>query len=268
LTSRFRAVFPNTEKTLIAMVHLPALPGTPLYDAERGIPGAIDWVKRDLQILLPAGFDAVMFCNENDRPYRLNAGLETAAVMSRIVAELVSFDLPFGVDVLWDPACALAVSIATGARFMREVATGVWESDMGLWTPDAAGLLRERRRLDGDDLAVLMNVTPEFASSIGRRSPAEIARSVVVSSLADGILVSGAMAGLEPDLSVLSAVREAVPDDVPVLLNTGAKAGMVRDFLQVADGCIVGSDLKTDGHTWNPVDRERVARFIDAARSA
>jgi uncharacterized protein len=113
-----------------------------------------------------------------------------------------------------------------------------------------------------------MNVTPEFASSIGRRSPAEIARSVVVSSLADGILVSGAMAGLEPDLSVLSAVREAVPDDVPVLLNTGAKAGMVREFLQVADGCIVGSDLKVDGHTWNRVDRERVARFMDAARSA
>lgn len=265
--SRFRAVFPNTEKTLIAMAHLPALPGTPLYDAERGIPGAIDWVERDLEILLPAGFDAVMFCNENDRPYRLSAGLETAAVMSRIVAE-VSSDLPFGVDVLWDPACTLAVAVATGARFMREVATGVWESDMGLWTPDAAALLRERRRLDAGELAVLMNVTPEFASPIGRRSPAEIARSVVVSSLADGILVSGAMAGLEPDLSVLHAVREAVPDDVPVLMNTGAKAGSVRDFLVVADGCIVGSDLKVDGQTWNPVDRERVARFVDAARSA
>src|SRR3984957_5798047 len=159
------------------MAHVPALPGTPLYDAEAGLPGAIGCVRRDVDALLGAGFDAVLFCNENDRPYQLQAGLESAAAMTRVVTECRPDGVPFGVDFLWDARCALAVAAATGASFIREVATGAWESDMGLWSPDAAQLLRERRRLDGQGIGVFMNITPEFASSVGRRHPADIARS-------------------------------------------------------------------------------------------
>jgi predicted TIM-barrel enzyme len=137
---------------------------------------------------------------------------------------------------------------------------------MGLWSPDAASLLRRRRGLDADDLAIFMNVTPEFASSGGRRSPTEVARSVAVSSLPDAILISGPMAGAEPSLSTISDVRRAVPTEVPVLLNTGARADNIADFLRVADGCIVGSSLKVDGYTWNPVDPGRAAAFVRAAR--
>ncbi len=78
----------------------------------------------------------------------------------------------------------------------------------------------------------MMNITPEFASPIGRRSPAEVARSAVVSSLADVILVSGPMAGAEPDRATLTDVREAVAPEVPVLLNTGAKAKTIADHLR------------------------------------
>lgn len=257
--------FPD-RKVLIAMAHVPPLPGTPLYDADAGVQGLIDWVGRDAEILLEAGFDALLFCNEGDRPYELEAGLESAATMARVVTECRPSDRPFGVDFLWDARCALAVAVATGAGFMREVASGVWESDMGLWQPDAAALLRERRRLDAHDLAILMNITPEFASGIGQRTPAQVARSTAVSSLADGILVSGAMAGAEADISTLESVRAAVPAETPVLLNTGARAETIASYLRHCDGCIVGSSLKVDGGTWNPVDRERALRFVEAAR--
>jgi uncharacterized protein len=266
--SRFRRIFPAVSKPLIAMAHVPALPGTPLYDASAGLSGAVSAVRRDVDVLLGAGFDAVMFCNENDRPYQLQAGLESAAAMARVVTECKPAEIPFGVDFLWDARCALAVAVATGASFIREVATGVWESDMGLLSPDAASLLRERRRLDAGELAVFMNITPEFASGIGRREPAEVAASVTVSSLADVILVSGKMAGAVPEVATIASVREAVDPDVPVLLNTGAKAGTIGEYLPYVDGCIVGSSLKVDGYTWNPVDAERAKRFVDAARSA
>lgn len=267
MTDRFRSIF-DAGKPLIAMVHLPPLPGTPLYDADRGVAGMVEDVGRDLALLLDAGFDGFLFCNEGDRPYELDAGLESAATMARVVTECAPADRPFGVDFLWDANCALAVAVATEAAFMREVATGVWESDMGLWRTDAAKLLRERRRLDAGELAVLMNITPEFASPIGQRGPAQSARSAVVSSLADAILVSGPMAGAEPGQALLEEIRQAVPAEVPVLLNTGARTETIADYLAVADGCIVGSDLKVDGYTWNPVDPERAKRFVDAARSA
>lgn len=264
--SLFRSIFPSVAKPLIAMAHVPALPGTPLYDAERGVDGLIETVRRDVSVLRDAGFDAILFCNENDRPYELHAGPESAAVMTRVVTECKPSDLPFGVDFLWDPRIALATAVATGAAFMREVVTGVWESDMGLWNTDAAHTLRERRRLDATDIAVLMNVTPEFASAIGSRTSAQIAHSTVVSSLADAILVSGPMAGAGPDESTLRSVRDAVPADVPVILNTGANHETIASMLTYADGCIVGSALKVDGYTWNPVDPGRATSFVEAAR--
>jgi uncharacterized protein len=263
---RFQQIFPGVLKPLIAMAHIPALPGTPLYSEAEGVRGLTRQVRRDVAVLVDAGFDAVMFCNENDRPYTLKADLASAAVMARVVTECAPQNVPFGVDYLWDAECALGVAVATEARFIREVATGVWESDMGLWSPDAATLLRRRRGLDADDLAIFMNVTPEFASSGGRRSPTEVARSVAVSSLPDAILISGPMAGAEPSLTTISDVRHAVPTEVPVLLNTGARADNIADFLGVADGCIVGSSLKVDGYTWNPVDPGRAAAFVRAAR--
>lgn len=183
MSTRFDSIF-DCPKPLIAMVHLPPLPGTPLYDASAGVAGLVSAVKRDLEILIEVGFDGFLFCNEGDRPYELHAGLESAAVMTRVVTECAPEGHPFGVDFLWDARCALAVGVASGAGFMREVLTGAWESDMGLWQGEAAHVLRERRRLNADSLAILMNIAPEFASPIGRRTPAEAARSAVVSSLA------------------------------------------------------------------------------------
>ncbi len=267
MESRFSRIF-GVRKPVIAMAHLPALPGAPLHDAAAGMTGIRDAVARDLEILLDEGVDAIMFANENDRPYRLEASLADAAAMTRVVTELAPRDRPFGVDYLWDARCSLAVAAATGAAFMREVMPGVFESDMGLWRPDPAALLRERRTLGVEDLAILMNVTPESASALGSRGAGLRARSAVVSTLADAILVSGAMAGAEPDLDTVREVADAVAGTAPVLLNTGAKSSNIGAYMPLVDGVIVGSDLKVDGGTWNPVGRDRVRRFLAAAHEA
>jgi membrane complex biogenesis BtpA family protein len=140
--------------------------------------------------------------------------------------------------------------------------TGLYESDMGLWAPDAGALYRYRRQLDAQDVAVFANITPEFASPLGSRTVYQRARSAAVSSLVDAILIAGPMAGAEPDLEQLREAKEAVGQGVPVLLNTGARIGNIARFLAVADGVIVGSSLKVDGHTWNPVDPARVQAFM------
>jgi len=256
----------GTLKPIIAMAHFPPLPGTPLYDEKAGVQGIFDRVAADLDLLLKAGVDGVMFCNEGDRPYALQADFEAVAVMSAVIAQIAPKDRPYGVDFLWDPKAPIAVAAATGASFVREVFTGVYESDMGLWAPDAAAMLRYRRNIGAQDVKLLFNVVPEFASPLGTRTPAQAARSAVVSSLADGILVSGPMAGAEANVDVLREVRGAVPGDVPVLANTGVKLNTVAQALAAADGAIVGSTMKVDGYTWNPVDPERANAFMAEVR--
>jgi uncharacterized protein len=185
--------------------------------------------------------------------------------MTRVVTELAPRDRPFGIDYLIDARASLAVAMATGAHFIRGVLPGVFESDQGMISSDAAHVLRERRSLGADDVAVLMNVMPEFASPTGQRPWGARARSAAVSSLADAILLSGPMAGTEPEARAVEEIADAVGGLVPVLLNTGAKSTNIAQFLRVVDGVVVGSDLKVDGFTWNAVDEARVARFLAAA---
>lgn len=51
-------------------------------------------------------------------------------------------------------------------------------------------------------------------------------------------------------------------------MRTGARADNIGRFLEIADGVIVGSGLKVDGQTWNPVDPARAAAFMDRVREA
>ena len=157
------------------------------------------------------------------------------------------------------------LAAATGAAFVREIFTGTYASDMGPWTPDAGAAMRYRDRLHRKDLAMLYNVSAEFADSLDRRSLPDRARSAVFSSIPDAILVSGAITGEAAAMSDLEAVKKVLPD-TPVLANTGVKHATIADVLRVADGCIVGSSLKVDGHTWNAVDADR-AVGIDHGRT-
>jgi membrane complex biogenesis BtpA family protein len=258
----------GVDKPVIAMAHFGPLPSTPLYDHAAGVDGLFEAVQRDVRRLLDGGVDALMFCNEADRPYTLRADVADVATMAHCIGQLGRLDRPHGTDFLWDPMAALALAAATRATFMREVVTGVYESDMGLWQPDAAALWRYRRTLGATHVRIFGNVTPEFASALGGRSPAERAHSAVVSSLLDAVLVAGPRAGAAPELEVVRSVKAAVGADVPVLLNTGARSDNIGEFLRVADGVIVGSWLKVDGYTWNPVDPSRVRAFMDAVRAA
>lgn len=265
--SRFQKIFGDT-KPVIAMVHLGALPGTPLYDAATGLEGLVAGAAADLAALQAAGVDAVMFGNENDRPYELQVDTASTATMACIIGRLRDqITVPFGVNVLWDPMATVALAAATGAQFCREILTGTFASDMGLWSPDAGAAQRYRARLGRSDLGMLYNVAAEFADSLDRRSLADRARSAVFSSIPDAVLVSGQITGEAAALSDLEAVKAVLPD-TPVLANTGVKHDTIGDVLRVADGCIVGSSLKIDGDTWQAVDPDRAADFMTRARAA
>jgi len=264
---KFQRVFGDT-RPVIAMVHLAALPGAPLFHPAGGIAGIVAAAAADLDALQAAGVDAVMFGNENDRPYELSVDIASTATMAYVIGQLRDrITVPFGVNVLWDPDATVALAAATGAAFCREIFTGTYASDMGVWAPNAGRARRRAAALHRGDLAMLYNVSAEFAGSLDPRSLPDRARSAVFSSIPDAVLVSGAITGEAARMEDLEAVKAVLPD-TPVLANTGVKHDTVADVLAIADGCIVGSSLKVDGQTWNAVDAERAADFMARARKA
>lgn len=265
--TRFQRVF-GDRKPVIAMVHLGAMPGTPLHDGAAGVDGILTAARADLVALQTAGFDAVMFGNENDRPYELRVDTATTATMAYVIGRLRSeITVPFGVNVLWDPMASIALATATSAAFVREIFTGTYASDMGVWAPDAGAAQRYQHRLGARDLALLYNVSAEFAGSLDPRSLPDRARSAVFSSIPDAVLVSGTITGEAAKMTDLEAVKRVLPT-TPVLANTGVKHDTIADVLRAADGCIVGSALKHNGDTWAAVDPDRAADFMARVRSA
>ena len=252
----------GVRKPIIAMCHLRAMPGDPGYDAARGVEWVIDMARRDLDALQGGGVDALMFSNEFSLPYVTREDIITVATMARVIGELRSeIKVPFGVNVLWDPSASIDLAVATGARFVREIFTGVYASDFGLWDTSSGEVIRHQHAIGGQGVRLLYNIVPEAAVYLGSRDVADIARSTVFNTRPDALCVSGITAGAEASASVLRRVKQAVPDTV-VFANTGVRLSNVEEQLGIADGAVVGTTFKRDGQTWNEVDRARVRELM------
>jgi uncharacterized protein len=255
-----------TYKPIIAMCHLKALPGDPGYDAEHGMDFIIEAARRDLHALQEGGVDAIMFSNEASLPYLTKVEPITLACMARIIGELRSeIKLPYGVNVLWDPSASIDVAVATGAQFVREIFTGVYASDFGLWNTNAGEVVRHRRAVHGDHVRLFFNIVPEAAAYLAARDVAEIARSTVFNARPDALCVSGLTAGVPTSSTTLKVVKDAVPQ-TPVFANTGVNIDNVAEQLAVADGTITATTFKRDGYIWNEVDVARVKAFMARVR--
>jgi uncharacterized protein len=257
----------GTAKPIIAMCHLPALPGDPAYDKQGGMKKVIDITRQELSALQQGEVDAVMFSNEFSLPYLTKVHTETVASMARIIGELMpEIKVPFGVNVLWDPTASLDLAVATGAHFVREIFTGVYASDFGIWNTNCGEVVRHQYAIGAENVKLIFNILPEAAKYLGDRNIAEIAKSTVFNAKPDALCVSGLTAGSETSLQALRLVKDTVPDTI-VFANTGVTIDNLAHQLNIADGAIVGTTFKKDGLFQNRVDSSRVKMFMDRVHS-
>ncbi len=257
----------GVKKPVIGMCHFKAMPGDPQYDFEKGMEWVVSNARADLLALQDGGVDAVMFSNESSLPYLTTVPAVTTACMARVVAELkADIRIPFGVNVLWDPTASLDLAVATGAKFVREIFTGVYASDFGLWNTHCGEVIRHQYAIHAENVKLLFNIVPESAAYLGTRGIEDIARSTVFNNLPDGLCVSGLTAGAETSDQTLQRVKSAVPG-TPVFANTGVRVDNVVRQLSIADGAVIGTAFKKDGYIWNAVETERVKAIMDQVRS-
>ena len=257
----------GTEKPIIAMCHLHAMPGDPSYDAAGGMAAVVEAGRRDLLALQEGGVDAVMISNEFSRPYLTRVETVTVAAMARVIGELLpEITVPRGVNVLWDAVATLDLAAAVGAKFVREVFSGAYASDFGVWSTNPGQTMRHQYQIGAQGVRRLYNIYPEGAAYLAQRSMADIAKSTVFNTLPDGICISGITAGAPTDTSVLAEVKKAIPE-VPVFVNTGLRLETLEQQLSVADGAVVGTAFKRDGYTWNAVELPRVKKLMKAVKA-
>lgn len=258
-------------KPVIAMLHLSALPGDPGYDSVGGVEAVVTRARRELHALQEGGVDGVMFSNEFSLPYLTKTEPITAITMARVIGELLpDISGPYGVNVLWDARASIDLAVATGAQWVREIFTGVYASDFGLWNTNVGEVARHRARVGAGGVKLLYNIVPESARYLADRDLASITKTTVFATAPDALCVSGPTAGASTDIAALETVK-ANAGDTPVFVNTGMRADTAEQALSVADGAVVGTFFKVGGVFENEVDPARVRQLmsvVDGIRSS
>src|SRR5437667_4246769 len=190
----------SDRKTLIGVVHLRPLPGSPRWrgDLEAVIKLAIN----DARAYERGGADALFIENFGDVPFtKASVGPETVAAMTaagRAVRAAVK--LPIGFNVLRNDArSALAVCAACGGSFVRvNVHTGAMLTDQGIIEGDAYNTIRYRQRVCPGVL-VFADIHVKHAVSLGDFTIEESAHDTLERGHADALIISGTGTGVAAD---------------------------------------------------------------------
>lgn len=256
----------HVKKPVIALLHLRALPGDPLYEKEGGIRGVLEIARRELRALQDGGVDGILFANEFSLPYQPRVDYVTVAAMGWVIGALRSeIRVPHGVNIVSNPLAAIDLAVATDAKFVRAAFTGAYLGEAGVITTDVAATVRRRMQLNASNIKMLYKVNPESDVYLAERSIQKVTKSILFHCFPDGLCVSGSSAGSETDDGVLKDVK-AVAGDVPVFCNTGCTAQNVVQKLSAVDGTCVGTAFKAEGKFQNQVDPDRVLEFMDIVR--
>lgn len=255
----------KTDKPVIGMIHVGALPGTAA--SQLSLSAIESQAAREAAIYRKAGVHGIMIENMHDTPYlKGTVGPEIVAAMTRVaLAVRDAAQMPCGVQILAAANReALAVAFAAGLDFIRaEGFVFAHVADEGIIESCAADLLRYRRQIGAEHVKVWADVKKKHSAhaitadvGIGETAHAvEFMRG-------DAVIVTGSVTGDAPHPADVAEARRKTR--LPVYLGSGVTSSNLGGFLPAADGFIVGSEFKERGHWSAPVDSSRVRAFMKA----
>ena len=257
-----KALF-KTEKPVIGVIHVGALPGTPAQT--QSVAEVVESAVREAVIYRESGVDALIIENMHDVPYlRGTVGPEIVAAMTAVGAAVKSAaPMAIGIQILAGANLeAMAVAHAADLDFVRaEGYVFAHVADEGLIQSSAATLLRYRRQIGAGRVQVWADVKKKHSAHAITADISLAATAEAVEFMrGDAVIVTGRVTGEAPSLEDVREVKEHCR--LPVVLGSGVDAENIGEYYAQADGFIIGTAFKKDGHWANGVDRQRVKRLL------
>ncbi len=256
----------GVQKPVIGVVHLPPLPGSPLYKGDMRY--IVERALKDAVSLIENGVDGLIIENFGDKPFtKSRIPREGFALMAIILSKIVEFSkVPVGVNVLRNDALsAMALAYVTGCEFIRvNVYTDTVVTDQGVIEPIAWRLLNYRKRLN-TRVYVFADVLVKHGKPLVNLSIEEAVKNAGYRGLADAVIITGPETGSPVEPKVLRRAKRVI-GEVPIIVGSGVNPQNVIELLSIADGVIVGTYFKKEGVTENPVEGERVRKLVSIVR--
>ena len=260
--------FKNNKKTIIGMIHVEPLPGTPKFKGK--FSEIIDKAVEEATLYKNAGIDVIAIENMHDVPYlNTSVGPEIVSSMAVIGYEVKkAAECPCGIQILAGANKeALAVALSGGLDFIRaEGFVFAHVADEGIMGGSAGELLRYRKQIGADNILILTDIKKKHSSHsiTGDIDILETAKAAEF-FLSDGVIITGRSTGETADVEELKSVKDCV--GIPVLIGSGVTLENVETYLKFADALIVGSYFKEKGHWTGGVDVKKVKTFMERVNS-
>ena len=264
---KFKSIF-KKEKPIIGVIHVRALPGTPKYTLNTAY--IIDEALKEAKIYKDAGIDAIIIENMHDVPYlKGSVGHEVSTLMT-IIAYLVKQEtkLPIGIQILAGANIeALAAAKASSIDFIRaEGFVFAHTADEGIIEAQAGDLLRYRKRIDAESVAIFTDIKKKHSShaltqDVSLLDTAKAARFF----LSNGVIVTGSHTGEAASTDELKELKAHL--DFPILVGSGITIDNATTYLPICDAMIIGSHFKEHGYWENELSYDRVLKFMALVRT-
>lgn len=248
--------------SIIGMVHIGPLPGTPYYGAKGDYAAVRAKAIADALALAEGGAHGALVQNRDDRVFPSGPADPVVAAafadITRAVADAVGDRLAVGVQVLRnDLRASIAIAHICGGSFVR---CGVLIGSSRGVTGDPYAILNYRRQIGAEKVQLIAEIgSMHFA---GDTPLGELAQNAAFAGV-DAVGI--AHPDLTTGLAWANQVKAAAPN-LPLVIGGYTNAENVARYLAVADGAFVGGAFE-EGGRGGAVNAERVRRFMQAIPS-
>jgi membrane complex biogenesis BtpA family protein len=262
------------KKPIIGMLHLDYLEGNKF----KGIDYVVKKALKDIKALQDGGINGILIENWKEFSVGEFVSVETARNLTEVVIKIRdSIKVPFGINVLNnDFKVAFSVAKLTGASFVEldvfvdKVKSAFVNNTNAMKKPFIVDpkpkeIWKYAKSIGAKNIPLFCFVQPKHYVILEKGKTIEDSTKQAIKEGASAVLVTKAT-GFAPTVDLIGRSKK-VAGDIPVGIGSGFSAENAKEILPFIDFAVVGTSIKIDGITDNPVDELQVSSIMAEVNS-
>lgn len=264
----------KVKKPIVGMLHLDYLEGKHFKGTSYVIKNAL----ADIDALQKGGVDGILIENWKEESLGEFVSQKTAKNFTKVVKELAKhIHIPFGLNVLNnDYKVAFSVAKSTGASFIEldvfvDKVKSNFVNNAGaianpfVIDPKPKEMWKFAKSIGAENIPLFVFVQPKHYTMLEKGKSIEESTKQAIKNGASAVLVTKAT-GFAPTIELIKRTKRAA-GGTPVGIGSGFSADNAKDILPFVDFAVVGTSIKVDNVTDNPVDIEKVGNLMKKAKN-
>jgi membrane complex biogenesis BtpA family protein len=258
---KFKKIF-KVSKPIIAMIHI---------NHKIDIKESLENAMKDVYSAVDGEVDGLMFENwGNDYINRFAGSIEKNYITKAMKEASSITDLPLGINILpLDFEADFDIAKEVGAKFVQldtlvDTVITDYKNKFTL-SVKPKDVIKYKNASQENEIALLVNIQTKHYITIPKNKKLETSAIEAFESGADAVVVTGKKTGIATPTKKALKIKNAITG-IPILIGSGLDAENASELLTISDGAIVGTSLKINSITSNPIDVNKVKALMEIVK--